>query len=230
MALADLELRERHGLARSAAMSVGVTGVSPRIPRRSRLASFPTHPVGPSRTWWCGGAPLWLNTRCSEMLGARTSRPAPPAVHLRRLGRSPPRVVLTSSGLSRVPASAVRSAPPPAPQPDPVPPPLAQSSVRAAAPPLPARDSGLAGRPRAQGAALGAPDWARLVQETLSDWTEGWGGRSHSQTLVALALVPTAPGARRTLKPVPVPCAPNGVSQASSRGKKWLGLGTITES
>lgn len=162
VALTDLDLRERRRLARSAATSVGRSrGSPPRTPRGGRLAS----------SLRLGGA-RWLGTRCSEMLGARTWRPAPHAVHLRRLGRPPPWVVLTGVGVSGVPASAVRSVP----QTAAVPPPLSLSSLRLAAPPLPAPDSGLAGRPPARGrAAPAAADWAQRVREPRSDWTEGMG-------------------------------------------------------
>lgn len=221
VALADLDLcGEGTGWQEVLHKCGGYGGLSTNTPRRPPHL-IPHFPDGAPSVWWCGGAPRWLGTRCWEMHGARTSRPAPPTVHLRRLGRSGPRVVLTSIEMSRVPESALRSAPPPAPQPDPVPPPLAWSSVWAAEPPLLARDSGLAGRPTAQGAALAVPDWAQLVQEPPSDWTRGMGW-------VEPFPDPSCPGlgshrtyrARRTLKSVSAPCAPIGVGQASPRGKQ----------
>lgn len=47
---------------------------------------------------------------------------------------------------------------------------------------------------------------------------EEWDGRGHSRSFAALALVPTSPGASRTLKPAQIPSPPSGVGRASSCG------------
>lgn len=83
-------------------------------PRRPPPFVPPDRPPETGGTVAFGVVPVH-GARRRTALGPRGRRPL--SVHLRSLGRSPPRVVLTSVGVSRVPESALRSAPPAAPQP-----------------------------------------------------------------------------------------------------------------